>query len=143
MDGMACGLVPVCLDIPGGLRELVIHEETGLLVTDREQSFQNAISRLGQDIALRRRLSANARNHSEKQFSLKVAADRWEQLCSDLLAHAGPRRPIRFPSEPVLPPPHPGFGLEDKRRPSLQRRCLFGARKIVGRIKHQWLVSSG
>jgi glycosyltransferase involved in cell wall biosynthesis len=118
MDGMACGLVPVCLDIPGGLRELVIHEETGLLVSDREQSFQNAISRLGRDIVLRRRLSANARNHIENRFSLKVAADRWEQLCSELLANAGPRRPIRFPSKPVLPPPSPGIAREDKRRPA-------------------------
>lgn len=118
MDGMACGLVPVCLDIRGGLRELVIHEETGLLVSDREQSFQNAISRLGRDSALRRRLSANARNHIENGFSLKVAADRWEQLCSDLLANAGPRRPIRFPSKPVLPPPSPGIAREDKRKPA-------------------------
>jgi len=119
MDTMVCGLVPVCLDIPGGLRELVIHEETGLLVTDREQSFQNAISRLAQDIELRRRLSANARKHIEDGFSLKVAADRWEQLFSDLLADAGPRRPIRFPSKPVLPIPYPGIAREDIRKPSM------------------------
>jgi glycosyltransferase involved in cell wall biosynthesis len=35
MDGMACGLVPVCTDISGGVQELVIPDQTGLLVRDR------------------------------------------------------------------------------------------------------------
>src|SRR5690606_35254847 len=56
MDGMAAGLVPVCLDIPGGVRELVIHECTGLLVANRDESFVAAIRRLAEDEALRRRL---------------------------------------------------------------------------------------
>lgn len=122
MDGMACGLVPVCLDTPGGVRELVMHDETGLLVSDRGGSFQNAITRLATDRALRYRLSANARKHIATGFSLKVAADRWEQLFEELLADAGPRQPIRFPSRPIIPPPFPAFGSEDARKRTLATR---------------------
>jgi colanic acid/amylovoran biosynthesis glycosyltransferase len=133
MDAMACGLIPVCLDIQGGLRELVIHQETGLLVTDREQSFQDAISRLTQDSALRKRLSANARKHIEDRFSLDVTADRWEQLFHEVLAATEPRRPIRFPPKPVLPRPYPGFAREDKRRPKWYARAFHKCVKLLQR----------
>ena len=141
MDGMACGLVPVCLDLPGGLRELVVGEETGLLVTDRGPSFQNAILRLGRDVELRLRLSANARKHIETGFSLRVAADRWERLFCELSMDAGSRRPVHFPSRPVLPPPYPGIVREDQRRPSryarAYQRCAGLRRRVARWVSHR------
>lgn len=141
IDGMACGLVPVCLDIPGGLRELVIHEETGLLVLDREQSFLDAIVRLADDPTLRRRLAANAREHIRKGFSLSVTADRWEQFFEQLLAEAGPRRRIRVPHRLVLPPPHPDLAktAEDPRPPSWSVRANRWYRRTGSKIKRQLL----
>ena len=84
MDGMASGLVPVCLDISGGVQELIIHENTGLLVKDRGQSFVDAIARLATDTSLRKRLAANAKEHMAKHFSLNVAADRWRLSAASL-----------------------------------------------------------
>lgn len=124
MDGMAVGLVPVCLDIDGGLRELVVHGSTGLLVHDRDDDFQNTINRLHSDISLRKELAANARSHIAKGFSLEVAADRWEALLESLMAEAGPRKPIRFPRNYGLPEPHPQLASEDLRRPPTMRPSL-------------------
>jgi len=136
MEGMACGLVPVCLDIPGGLRELVIHERTGLLVRDRGASFQDAICRLARDDQLRIRLSRNARQYIKERFSLHTAVDLWEALFEDLLKTAGPRKPLRFPRRPNLPKPFAPIAREDKRRPtaaaSAVKRVKSFARRALG-----------
>jgi glycosyltransferase involved in cell wall biosynthesis len=115
MDGMAAGLVPVCLDIPGGLRELVIHEQTGLLVSDREGDFDLAIDRLAQDFSLRRRLSSAARAHVEKSFSLQSSVDAWESLIVGLVSDVEKKKKIEFPREPWLPPRFAAFGDQDVR----------------------------
>ena len=117
MDGMACGMVPVCLDIDGGVRELVVHQQTGLLVRNREADFQSAIHRLAADEFLRRDLSFNAVRHIANHFSLTAATDEWEQLFEHLVQSAGPRRKIAFPDPIVLPPPSKGIDREDIRRP--------------------------
>jgi glycosyltransferase involved in cell wall biosynthesis len=130
-DAMACGLVPVCLDIPG-VRELVIHEETGLLVSDRGADFQKALDRLAGDDDLRRRLSTNARRHIVKGFTHDAAADRWEELFAEVWASAGPRVPIRFPRNLTwLPAPYPALLREDRRRPPLSQRAIRRSSRAI------------
>jgi glycosyltransferase involved in cell wall biosynthesis len=129
-DGMACGLVPVCLDIPG-VRELVIHEETGLLVSDRGEDLQRTLARLAADEDLRRRLSINARRHIANGFTLDAVADKWEQLFAELLAAAGPRSPLRFPRNLTLPPPYSGLLREDRRRPPLSQRAIRTSKRAI------------
>jgi glycosyltransferase involved in cell wall biosynthesis/SAM-dependent methyltransferase len=135
MDGMACGLVPVCLDIPGGVRELVRHEETGLLVKDRGASFVEAILRLAGDVQLRQRLATAAREHVRQGYSLSVAADRWEGFFTDLLAEAGLRSPIDLPRRYHLPPVTAGLAREDPRRPGVLHQVFHAGRKKI----NQWL----
>lgn len=130
MDGMAAGLVPVCLDIPGGVRELVIHEQTGLLVQDRQASFIEAIGRLVGDTALRKRLSRNAKAHIKQHFSLEVAASRWEAFCLELLREAGPRGPLKMPATLGLPPVRPELAREDRR----ELPFLFRVLRLLGRL---------
>jgi glycosyltransferase involved in cell wall biosynthesis len=137
MDGMAAGLVPVCLDIPGGVRELVIPEQTGLLVQNRDGDFTEAIGRLAQDVALRRRLSVNAKAHVEESFSLKVAANRWEEFCHELLLQAGPSRPFKVPKVFFLPPLRPELAREDRRYRSLAQRIYRTARRVWLRLSRQ------
>lgn len=134
MDGMACGLVPVCLDIPGGVRELVRHEETGLLVNDRGANFVAAIERLATDTILRQCLAVNARRHIEQNFSLSVAADRWESFLGELIQEAGPRRTIRRPRQYDLPPVLPGLAREDRRRLPWPRRLWRELRLLERRL---------
>jgi glycosyltransferase involved in cell wall biosynthesis len=140
MDAMACGLVPVCSDIPGGVRELVVHEQTGLLITDRENSFQAAISRLNAEPQLRTRLSANARKHIEQGFSLTIVADRWEELFRQAMAASGPRLPISFPKRILLPEPYAGIAREDIRRPPFFRRAIQVSLALPGRTA-RWVTS--
>ncbi len=135
MDGMVCGLVPVCLDIPGGVRELVRHEETGLLVSDRGASFGEAIVRLAGDEQLRERLATAARAHVRQGYSLHVAADRWEAFFNDLVAEAGPRSPMVWPRRYALPPVTAGLAREDRRRPGMVRQVFHAGRKKI----NQWL----
>lgn len=131
MDGMAVGLIPVCLDIPGGVRELVLHEQTGLLVQDRQEGFLEAISRLVKDKSLRRYLSENARRHIEANFSLGVAADRWEVFAGDVRSKVVSKRPLVIPKNINFPPVHPQLAKEDRRYVSLYGRVIrFVRRKL-------------
>ena len=103
MDGMSCGLVPVCLKIPG-IDELVIHNRTGLLANDKEQSFINSIIRLIKDKSLRQELSENARNQIIKSFSIQYSANKWESFCRNLLEKRIEKKAIEIPSSLSLPP---------------------------------------
>ncbi|NQT93596.1 MAG: glycosyltransferase family 4 protein [Lentisphaerae bacterium] len=118
MDGMACGLVPVCLDIEGGLRELVVHEKTGLVVEDRNESFAAALDLLHEDSALRSRISVAAREHIIARYALRECAAKWEAFCNDLLTKPERRRPrrISIPLRFRLPPPVSAFSREDRRK---------------------------
>ncbi|QDS96351.1 Alpha-D-kanosaminyltransferase [Roseimaritima multifibrata] len=116
MDSMAVGLVPLCLNIEGGLRELVVDGETGILVNDRNESFMAAVQRLADDIEFRKRLSHNAIKHIKAGFSLAESADRWERLFRKLWTDRGEFKD-RFvaPKTFVLPDAYEKLGPEDKR----------------------------
>lgn len=86
MEAMAMGVVPVLLASPNGILELVLHQKTGLLCTDREEGFQAAVSRLAGDEELWRQLSGGAHQHYEAEFSQDRAMAKWAELLRELLA---------------------------------------------------------
>jgi glycosyltransferase involved in cell wall biosynthesis/SAM-dependent methyltransferase len=132
MDGMAAGLVPVCLDISGGIRELVKHGVTGVLVKDRGPSFLRAIEALARDPEGRRCLGAKARAHIERAYSLPVAADRWESFLGELVSQMSRRDGlIQIPRRMALPPVRPGLEREDCRQPPLPRRVVRRLKSAV------------
>jgi colanic acid/amylovoran biosynthesis glycosyltransferase len=139
MDGMACGLVPICLDISGGVRELVIHRETGLLVKDREESFYQAIYQLYSDIALRQKLSEQARIHIEKHYSLGIATDRWEFFCQELIKKSSEHKSINIPYKFKLPPVREGLDREDTRQPSFYQSLYSKTRNIFDKLKYKMI----
>ena len=123
MDAMACGLIPVCFDLPGGLRDLVIHEQTGLIVADRGPAVLAAVERLRSDLGLRIRLSANARAHICKHFSIAAAATAWERFLERLIMQEGAgRKAVERPWRYRLPPVLEGHAGEDRRRPRIFSR---------------------
>lgn len=66
LEGAASG-VPVLASSTGGLREVVVHEETGYLMHDREpSSWGTALIRLLVDEPLRARMSTLARVHARR-----------------------------------------------------------------------------
>ena len=115
IDGMLAGLVPVVLQCPGGLDELVTDRKTGLVVTDREESLDAALRWLGSEPSERRKLAEQARAFANQNHSVSAAADKWEAFMEQLLAAAGPRRPIDVPRVIKLPPVHPALQNDDIR----------------------------
>jgi len=69
LEAAACGRALVATDVPG-CREVVVHGETGLLVPPRDpRALADALQRLAEDAALRRRLGAAARERAVRCFS--------------------------------------------------------------------------
>lgn len=76
MEAMACG-VPVVASRLSGIPELVEHEQNGLLVPPGDASaLADALARLANDPALRKRLGANGRETVLKDFNLRNNAAR-------------------------------------------------------------------
>jgi glycosyltransferase involved in cell wall biosynthesis len=121
MEGMACGLVPVCLRLRSGIDELVEHEQTGLLVDDRGTQFVAAIRRLAEDPTLWERLSQAARARIEENYSTTATAERWLELAQILRSSAPERMPMKMPRQLELPPVHPVLAREDRRPPHWYR----------------------
>ncbi len=77
LEAMAAGAAIVASNIPG-YRDVVSHEETGILVPAREPSaIADAIVRVGRDEALRSALVANARR-AVKRYS-------WDRVTGEIL----------------------------------------------------------
>ena len=116
MDAMANGLVPVALALPDGTSELVIEDQTGMLVENRYSSFDDALAKLGASQELRVRLAMGARVHIEKKFSLDTCVRKWMRLANLLIESERairPRGKIKVPWYIHLPPAHTGHeGLD-------------------------------
>jgi glycosyltransferase involved in cell wall biosynthesis len=93
-EAMWVGLPPVVFP-HGGVRDLVVDGETGLVATS-EEGYAEAVDRLAGDSALRRRLGENARSHARAAFD----PVRWAQELDGLLRETMDE-PLR--SRPVLP----------------------------------------
>jgi glycosyltransferase involved in cell wall biosynthesis len=73
LEAMAHGKPVIATDV-GGLRDLVVHEETGLLIPPRDRkALRAALDRLLRDRDLRLRLGSAARERARTQFS-------WERI---------------------------------------------------------------
>jgi glycosyltransferase involved in cell wall biosynthesis len=85
-EAMAHGR-PVVAGAVGGLLDLVVHEETGLLVPPRDvAALRAALHRLLEDGELRARLGANARRRAEEKLSWDHVTDLTLQAYEDALA---------------------------------------------------------
>ena len=80
VEAMAAGVPVIGTDVDG-IRDIVRHEKTGLLVPPRSPAMiAAAIERLKADGALRRRMCENARNFVHDHFSWPAVLQRYEQL---------------------------------------------------------------
>ena len=139
MDGMGCGLVPICTDIPGGVQELVIPHQTGFLVRDRTEDFQKAIQTLYENSELRIQLSKNAREHIINKYSLLATVNQWESFLQKLLKEAPQRSSIRIPWKYNLPPIREELKAEDHRFSSLWKQGIQKINLIKDKIKSKIL----
>jgi len=85
-EAMAHGR-PVVAGAVGGLLDLVVHEETGLLVPPRDvEALRAALHRLLDDDELRARLGANARRRAEEKLSWDHVTDLTLQAYEEAIA---------------------------------------------------------
>jgi glycosyltransferase involved in cell wall biosynthesis len=78
MEAMACGLPAISGDLPA-IRELIAHEQSGLLVDGTSPSaIGAALQRLATDRSLASRLAAAGRARVVEEFSLSANVDRIE-----------------------------------------------------------------
>jgi glycosyltransferase involved in cell wall biosynthesis len=76
VEAMACGLA-VASTHAGGLRDIVRHEETGLVVSAESTSLRDALLRLLEDEPLRERLGVAAREDAVARFSIDSVVERY------------------------------------------------------------------
>ncbi len=85
LEAAACGRALVATDVPG-CREIVRHEETGLLVPAKDAAaLADAIQRLANDGTLRRRLGAQACAIAESEFAEEVVVRETMALYREML----------------------------------------------------------
>ncbi len=106
MDGMSCGLVPVCLKY-NGIEELVRNEYNGLIVSDRQDSFYEAINYLLHNPDKREQYSANARRTIEEEFSINHTTKKWAEFFATVRLQVKKKEKFETPRSIILPNPHP------------------------------------
>jgi len=85
MEAAATGRALVAADVPG-CREIVRHEDTGLLVPVKDvPALAAALKRLIEDKELRARLGGRARRAAAEEFSQELVAERTLGVYRDLL----------------------------------------------------------
>jgi glycosyltransferase involved in cell wall biosynthesis len=74
LEAMSCGVAAIGTDVPG-IREIVRHEDTGLLCGRDVRALRTSIVRLMEDEELRRRLGRNARQYVVEHCDCRAVAD--------------------------------------------------------------------
>lgn len=137
MEGMASGLVPVCLDIRSGIPELVENEKTGLLVNDRGDDFVRAIRRLRYEDGLWDTLSAGARKKAEDDYSIKASVQKWEELFQELLVNNNiEKRVLKIPRRFEIKNTHSDFQHADQIWPGYVQYLSRSVRLKISRLYH-------
>lgn len=85
IEAMACGLPVVSFDCPCGPKDIVSHDEDGLLVPSGDiDKLANAMSQLMDSYELRHQMAKNA-ICNVRSFQIDEIADRWQLLFEDVL----------------------------------------------------------
>lgn len=91
LEAMGAGL-PAIVSAVDGNPELVVHDETGLVVAPRDVAgLATAIDALADDAAARRRMGAAARERAENVFGLERMIDEIEAILRDVTDAPAPR----------------------------------------------------
>ncbi|MBF0181419.1 MAG: glycosyltransferase family 4 protein [Magnetococcales bacterium] len=91
MQAMACGL-PVISTPVGGIPEMVLHDQTGLLTPPKDpESLRAALAGLLDDPQRRQRLAQAALTHARERCSTAIMLERMERALRRVIEENGPR----------------------------------------------------
>jgi colanic acid/amylovoran biosynthesis glycosyltransferase len=134
VEGMASGLVPICLRMRSGADELIQHGVNGFICADRGTDFVDCVRRLHASWELWSEMSMLARRSIIENFSLAVVSERWASLIVGL-ARMNSGKSAEIASGRIdLPPVHPALLAEDIRPERVTFLQSF-RRKLVKRFK--------
>lgn len=136
LESMACGVVPVCLNLRSGVGEVISDGENGFLVKDKQESFIQAIRTLAENRQIWRRFSAAARKKIEDEFSQEVSNKKWLELIQQVAAQHHYSGNIVMPSMEELKniKVRSEFHLFDHRMDE-HWKPWYLLRKKIGRVK--------
>ena len=141
MEAMACGLVPVCSNIRGGMAELIAAGETGFLINDRNDEFVNTIKKIKSDYNLWQKISAAARNKIKEEYSDETCNRSWLNFLKSLTAGKEAFRPIAIPAVAELAslfyPPE--FERLSNPMPATLLIPVYKLKSWAGRMKRNFL----
>ena len=132
LEAMACGVVPVCLDMRSGITELIKNGKTGYIVDDRDEHFIETIKELKADNQIWEQMSLNARQLVTENFSLEISCNSYSSFFNDFKTNR--IQDITIPTRFKLPKINQDLTRADTRRPKFN----FNQLKIsLGRYKHK------
>jgi len=138
MEAMACGVVPVCLDMRSGITEQIEHGVTGLIVKNRDQDFTGAIEILVNDVQGWNEMSVNAKKLIQQSFSKDRSHKLWERYLTEI--EITPGHVVSIPNKISLLPVHPHLARADHRMPpppGFRKKLYLGIRKKAGMVKRK------
>ncbi len=140
LEGMACGCVPICRQMQSGIPQLVKHEQTGLIVSDKIADFVDSVRRLINNRSLSSQLALAARNMVYENFSDVRALRIWSELLTTLCS-ATKSRQFRSPGKMPLPAARPELEAPGSRHPAESpiRRRLRRLRIAIGAVRRKLL----
>jgi len=103
IEAARAGIPAVATDV-GGSREIVSHGTTGFLfpTSDPDVGFAQ-LRQLASDVALRRRMAADARRRFDQEFGIGRMADSYLALWRQYLQKPEAERSRRWPESPACP----------------------------------------
>lgn len=136
MEAMACGVVPVCLQMRSGIFELIENGKSGFIVSNRDEDFLHAIRRLREDRDLWETMSGRAKQVVSEQFSSDICHVMWADFLHSLRV-SRTKHSISIPRKLLLPPVLPSLARADNRTPvaaPLWVRIYKKMRRMIVRI---------
>ena len=132
LEAMACGVVPVCLDMRSGITELIKNGKTGYIVDDRDEHFIETIKELKADNQIWEEISVNAKQLVTGNFSLEISCNSYSSFFNNLKVNTVKK--VRIPSRLRLPKINQDLSRADTRKPKFNFTQL---KLTLGRFMHK------
>ncbi len=125
LEAMASGVVPVVTDLPSGIRELIDDSNGRRVNADNTPGYAQAIVELYRNPDVLKKLSRNARDTIQREFSTSAMAQRW------LAAFPASEAAIEWPRTHFISPP---LGMN---RLFYFSRLMRPFRRLILRVRHR------
>jgi colanic acid/amylovoran biosynthesis glycosyltransferase len=133
LEAMACGVVPVCLEMKSGISEQIQHGVTGFVVKNRDEDFIEIIKILSENQSIWENVSLNAKKFIANNFLLEASHDEWFDFLSNLPVRK--IRNIEIPRTINLPKLNKNLARADRRAPNRYELLLLKTKSMLIKLR--------